>query len=529
MVAAALALAAFGCQGGAGDGDEADAGSGETSAPEPTPTPTFAEAVALELWLRTDHDEVLEFAVEGLLASTEAELDGRRLLLVGSAVDAPVLRLADEEAIQLALAGALLPGDHELVLINRDGSEELRSQSLMLHVIPGEPGPLQWSAEAQLATGIAATARLVSHGRGDDAVLALVDEDEARVWLGAPDPGWTGGGQALALPGLRAGPLLEQQVVLGTMVFDGQRWLSAIWREGDAARRVLMQRWPAAEDGSVGAAVGEPQALWDLDDPEFVARLGPHEARRIDGVALLGRTAFAALTVRRDADAIAPSDRMLTSRWLGPFVPESLLLRGSGGNDLALLHELLDPRLASVELDGPTPRLGLLFGGVFPISLGVGQNGLPQVHEDEVGAAPLVATGPWIRSLACGGLAAGGGCHHFALVGETSLRVLVGEPEGESWSALVELPAGPSAEPAAAVIAGAPTLLLPHGGDLSLSLLRSTGASPILDSVTGLACDDVEVWHRDQRPDPEDLSDLDVVPVACLSGGQLERGALGGS
>lgn len=528
LAAGALVLAASGCAGEEPiEGDEA----GEDDPPGP---PQWfgpeGESLPDVMILSADRTRDLSFMVADLRPNTHIELDGEASL---PGPGAPAWLDPDPEAAQLhvPLGGALVVGRHELALVHQVGSELLRSNPLALELEASSPGVLTASLGDE---AIAAGDRLVGEGQGGDAPLGIFDgaSGSLRAWAGA----WGAASVELELAGVGefaelGAPATWAALGLGIAAGPEARWLVVTWL--DEAREHAYVR-VAAVTGP-GELVGEPGPaleLWSLDDPDALAQLGPHEYASLRAVAVLDRTAVIGVEARRDLEQPSPGDRLLVTRFATALdeLGAPILVRGADGADLDLLGDAR--RWTGRELD---PRLGLRVDRAFAAELDVAANGLPRVEQLAFAAADRIPAGAvWMRSAD----AALGSRHVFALdQGADGDRVHVirdlrsfsapdheGEGDGAGelpgGTAVVELPAPPSAAPSLAALAGVPILLVPQGPDAEVLALRSTGAEILVEPVADLRCDAARL----SPPSADGVAD--TLPLACLRAGELFLGAL---
>lgn len=470
--------------------------------------PPSIELEVLELEVSAAEVGEVTLPVAHTRRDTRVDVDGQELR-VASIVD---------DTLHLPLGGAMVVGPHELTLIDRAGT----SEPLLISIVESQPGLL----EPTLLDGVVGIGdRLLSHGHGVDAALALLDETDARarVWAGQ----WSADGFALELPGLL--PVADQPIMSRAWVDvsiaelpGDERWVVATWlaEHGDIVRARVA---PVDELGVPTAEPGEVLDVWRLDDPDDTALLGPHELAQLDAVALLDRMIVLAVDARRDAEQPTIGDRVLVTRWLaadGSPAP-AVLVRGPNSRDLDLPG---DARLWTPL--GFDTALSIRVGLGFPWLLSVASNGLPQLGNDPGVRLALPTSSVWMRSAD----GAFGSRHAFAIDGALSqphVRVLwvnrwsTAGDELAGNSELIELPAWPSASPELAIFDGVPTLVLPMGADADVLALRSTGATVRIDELAGLRCDALALAN----PGTDGIGD--TLPLACLRAHELRRGFLG--
>lgn len=525
----AVIIVALGLVGGSGcpSAPPETSEDGETGVALP-PAPSFVAPASLELTIEASRDEALRLPIADWTPSTIAEFDGATFELgtedataleLGAEGGAAFLQAGDE--LIVPLAGGLVVGEHSLVLVRPFEGETLRSESLRIIVEPSVLGSLTVSETpeplALAPAGGLGESGLFAHGRGDDFVLGLRAGADARVWLG---DAWLAGasGEVLALPG--ASTEIDAAIVDRG---DHGRALVVAWLVGSPATEVRASLWALADEGA-GPFVVEPSApvldaalVWDLDDDPQNAALGPHETRRLDGVAVLADTVFAALTARRDAESVTPGDAALISRRIddAAALQAALVHRGSGSRDLDLPDSAV--RLPTPFAEG-APRLSLRLARAFPISVENASNGLPRIVEGEAIANVAIAAAPtWMRTLD-GSL---GARHSFASTGAVAIDGWLGIG-GQDGTPL------PDQSPAVGLLAGVPTLVFPQG-DAPTLVARSTGEPALVtEALDALRCEAVVAWTRGERSEPGGAlaSDPDRLPLACLRDGELRLAVL---
>lgn len=467
-----------------------------------------------EVVVSASQREDITILAADLLPNARVEIDGRSWSL---SERAPLIRAG--QTLRLPLAGALVVGTHELVLSQRDGKKQLRSDPLTIHVEAAELSPLAASLEPEL---VGAGDRLVDVGP-NQRLLAVVDELAHTIELRFDE--WSTPGVVHALPGLGgpAGPV-GGRVDLGFAQVGEQRWLITTWL-ADGGERVRARITPIDDDDD--DQLGEPGEvleLWSLADPDQRAALGPHEVAIDHGVALLDRMVVIAVEARRDAEQPSPGDRVLVTRWLsadGTPAPLSIL-RGPGRRDL----DLPQRTRSWLDLGASEPKLSLRVALAYPWLLELDGNGQPVLGEDPGEAGELTGSIAWMASAE----AALGARQAFALEldGEQArLRALRIDRWGPAELVdiamldLIELPARPTAAPSLAMVGGAPTLLIPFGVGMPAWAVRSTGEQALVDSLDSLDCDALALAMPDSDGEGENQK------VACIADGGLQTGSFG--
>jgi len=465
----------------------------------------------------------IEIDAADLQPNTRAELDGRSWSLRERG---PVSRA--RRTVVVSLAGALVVGVHELVLVHELGGEELRSEPLVIGVEAASLGPLAVTLDSPL---VGAGDRLV-HAGPNQTLLALVDEAGQTIELRRD--GWATAGSVQGLPGLVSPASPSAAVVDVTLAqldaLGRERWVITTWlAEGGARVRARITPLEPSDQAGGGEQLGEPGEvieLWNLADPEHRAALGPHQLAFNHGVALLGRRVVIAVEARRDADQPSLGDHLLVTRWLAadgtPAAPA--LVRGPNSRDLD--HPYRARRWLGYW---PTkPALSVRVGLGFAWLLELAGNGLPMLTGDPGDPGdPVSVAGELVWMASADGAL---GSRHVFMLEQTTDRAWIhalridrwGAAEPGETAALLELPGLPSGAPSLSSVAGSPTLLIPMGGDQPTLVLRSTGAAVVLDSLALLHCDALAL------AEPPADAEGDSRALACLATGGLRVGALGG-
>lgn len=490
-----------GCEGPSEPPGEEDEG-GE---PPPSGPPVILDVG--EVVVSAAEREDISIAAADLLPTTRVQIDGRSWSL---AEPGPVIRAG--QTLRVPLGGALVVGQHELVLTHRVGKKDLGSEPLPIRVEAAELDPLLASLAPEV---VGVGDRLIDVGPGER-LLGVVDDAAQTVELRRDD--WSAPGIVHALPGLAGA------VDLTLTEVDDQRWLVAAWL-ADGGARVRARVTSIDADDQLGEP-GELLELWNLEDPDHRALLGPHELAIDRGVALLDRMIVIAVEARRDAELASPGDHLLVTRWLDvDGSPAAIqVLRGPGGRDLDL------PQRARMWLDlgASEPTLSVRLALAFPWLLELAGNGLPILSEDP-GEASHVSGSPVWMAVADGAL---GSRHAFALEldddeGEARMRAVRIDRWGSagfveaSTVDVIELPAVPTGTPSLAMVAGSPTVLIPFGVGVPAWAMRSTGDWALLDSLLELGCDVLAL----AQPGTDGVGESQS--VACIAGGELRVGALG--
>ncbi|MFV8753848.1 hypothetical protein ACNOYE_25160 [Nannocystaceae bacterium ST9] len=483
-----LGLACASCRSGGEDGSDDEAADSEG---EPVPTPRFSDPANLSKVVTADRDEPIELGIADARPDLEVEIDGQRFTPTpGGVVD----RIA-EDRLRLRVEGSLLALLHDVVLVQRDGNESLRSESLTLAVVASEPSALAASVSASLG----ASDHVGARGSGEQALLGQLSGETLVVRRSvAQGEAWTWSEPIadIELPGIAS-----DVHSWAAIVEADQAWIA--WRVASPTGRTAIH-------ARVGEA-GEIQTLWRSDEPEGFASLGSHEYASLDAVAWLGRTALVGARVIRDVERATPGDRVLLTRRLDPagvaFDPQVVF--GPGVRDIDSLAPVID-------LSGDEPSLMVRLGRALPWSLRLATSGLPELG-DEPGPIELADDLRWLGAID-GAL----GSRHAVWIGEDGLRVGVLRIDrllDRSQAGELALPGPPSGPPALAVLAGVPTIVIPRG-DQPVVVVRSTGAELELAELPELACDELALLVSLAG------SRAGSLPIACLSAGELRLGSL---
>jgi hypothetical protein len=504
-------IAGTACEGAPEDeeaNEEADAGNDSPSEESPGP-PVIVEP--LEVTVSAAERQDITITAADLLSNARVELDGYSWSLTEPG---PVIRAG--QTLRVPLGGALVVGQHKLVVVHKDGNKELRSEPLPIEVEAAELDPLVATLEPEL---VGVGDRMVDVGPGER-LLAVVDDVAQSVELRFGD--WAAAGVVQELPELGgpAGPISGRVDVTLTEV-DEQSWLITTWL-ADGGDRVRARITPLDGDDQLGTP-GEVLELWNLDDLDHRALLGPHQLALDHGVALLDRMVVIAVEARRDAELSSPGDRMLVTRWLSADGSATALavMHGPGGRDLDLPHRAR----TWLDLGEPEATLSLRLALAYPWLLQLAGNGLPMLTDDPGEQADAPGAVVWM-ACAEGAL---GSRHAFALeLDDTQARVRV--LRIDRWGApsfvetplvdVIELPAMPTAAPSLGMVAGSPTLMVPFGIGTPAWAVRSTGDTALLDEFVQLGCDALAL----AQPDAD--GEGDVLALACIAAGELRVGTM---
>jgi hypothetical protein len=488
-----------------------DAASEEEDPDEPIPPPSI-ELVVPELEVSADQLGEISVPVADLRPDTRIDIDGLAWLPGGGAP----ATIVDEE-LRIPLGGAMVVGDHELSLSHQVGSDLLESETVAIRIFPS----FQTGLTANLAPEVVDLGNhLLAHGQGVDATFGVLDEVGERIRVRAGQ--WSATPFELELPGVSTSDDLRLGVDLTIATTAPERWVVVAWLAAGGTA-VFARIVPVDGYGEPLTEPGPPLELWNLDDPELISSLGPHELARIDAVALLDRMVVLGIDARRDAEQASIGDHLLVTRFLAAdgVAAAPVLVRGPDSRDLDLPA---DARLWTV---GTSTALSVRVGLGFPWLLEMASNGLPllggETGESESEAVPSAST--WMASAE----GAFGSRHVFALAegGPTpSVHVLwlnrwSGPDPEQTSSELIELPEWPTGSPCLAIFDGAPTLVLPMGPEQDVVALRSSGSSAPLTSIANLRCDELALAN----PGADGIAD--TLPLACLLGGELRLGFIG--
>ncbi len=508
-----LALLAAACGGGS-QGD-ATGGSGETEGDAMGTPPAFTSEAGDVITITADRVEPLALDVRDVeLGRTQFLLDGAAVVLAGS--ESPEASL-DERELVLSLRGGMATGEHRIEMVTPSSGGVLRSRELTLLVEPATPrSPVAQLDDAVVATGT----RLWSSGDGNRSLLAVLDPSSEppslRLIRGAGS-GFIDESRSVELPELVSDGALRPSVAAGLTVNDadeGGNRLRIVWVAGPDRRmlRLVDDDWDALVGVEPIAAV-EPA---DLPAAAEWAQLGTP--------AVLGDTLVVELIAPLDVEASRPGDHgLLYVRLVGdePEPPARLDL----GRPLDL--DQLGPGVDLLRARDGRRALGVRFDGARPWTLEAPRAGEPggarlRLAAGEVEAAPygvdgsLVGLATVVGSLASRSALAvrtGGGLRGAIFDGLSGPR-RARAPDGDAPSS------GASGPPAATLLAGTPTFLVPHGGQAEVSAVLGDGEALRIVPVPGLSCDEVALHIS------EPANENGTTGLACLLDGEVRLGTL---
>lgn len=522
----ALALGLGACGGDDGSGTGTDE-TGSTGGDEPVPSPAFSEPVSGKLSLLATRTTDVVLKVTGVVPGrTELVIDGQGLGPLGP--EALAGRLTPD-ILTLHVRGALVAGRHALLMriVGPEGVAESKTIDVEierdLSVVP--------ALEPMIPTELGAR-RLLAVGRGDDALLVVLDDGTG------PEPvlhllphgadGWDlEGRRTVAVPGLALDPaarVLPAAALRLHRTDDDPGRVRVAWRVGAPGERidVLEVAWDdataevaplaslALHDALAGhaaewAELGRPWLLADVLLAELVAPVDAEAPRPGDralvwtrlrpdpatptGLVLDAPQRAAVRTERVDLDRLGPALDRVSDDLHGP---PTVTIRADQHQPLVLEH---DPaggvRVRPTVVDG---RDRSFSHADLPLATVVGAFGARTV------AGVTARASGRMRVTTIDDLGDGG-------VDEASLGT-------DDLPALEQV----TAELAVSVVGGLPVFLVPFGAQAPVHAVYSTGSVVRIEVLEGLDCDAVALAPR---PDPDG-----AVALACARDGHLHLGAL---
>jgi hypothetical protein len=476
-----LGVAVLACEGGDGEAGTTSTGGG-TGAEEEFPLPRILDPASETVSIPINQVTPLLFGVNGVVPGiTEVHLTNRPL---GTLSPANELGSLSADALTLNLSGAMLPGAHQLSLVNPGNEGSQRSRTVTLALIPA--GTPAWSlgAPAPFADGESLTV----DGAFDRALLTVVDDTPAAAAAGPPvspraGHGWDPSPRRVPMPGYtRADD-------------EGAPPVSAAWStraaDGDADDRLRIT-WRIGQEGQSVGAVDVP---WSGDDPGVLETIAaapapidaPIEWAAYVRPRFLGRDVVIEMLALSDTEGARPGDRRLV------HVP------WPAGEAPAAPRLVATPELADLDALGPgfdladpqRPRLALRYAGLSPAFVELDSGGAAQLlrRDEPLGTpadAPVEVVGVASSLGAWSAFSIDGDGTH-ALNQLDTLNTTISPPY------VVEaapLPA-PSAAPAVSVLDGVPCIAVPYGDDEVVHVAALGGGLLRLRPLEGLHCDAV--------------------------------------
>lgn len=513
-----VALQAAACQAAGGD-DESGATEGSTGG-ETAPAPDFVEPASGRIDIPVTRTEDVVLGVTGVIAGvSRLEVDGINRGALGAGGHLGTL---DAEALTLRLRGAMVPGVHDLQLVDIGGEDPLVSRVIEAHLQPVPPPRLV----ADLDDEVSMPGRLVaSFGAAEHAVLVALDDTAPAapllriVPLGAE--GWDfGDAREITIWGYRRGPSEPGLAVAvertGPAADPDDDRLRVAWRVGFPGQEIDLVdvRWGEADAQTPGA-------------PAFVldpAVLGPFEYAELRRPVLAGDTLVAEAYAPTDVEAPRPGDHaLLTAHLQGrPAIATApARLQLGDRQDIDAIGPALD--VAGAEIDGPA-LLSARLDGRRPIVLRVeAATGRLYVREnpgDDGSRALSTVVGPLSAVLGAFG------SRRVAGWAEGRVRLLEVDDWGQTNGTEVVLgpetiadPSGATGELAVGSLGGAPVWLLPYGPDAPVQAIVTGGEAPAVQTLEALRCGQIAIAF-----DPRDTAAQ--LNLACASGGEVRAGRL---
>ena len=512
-----------GCPDGAGDSGDTDAGT-ETGAPVELEPPVLLEPLDEELILPvTRTDDIVLGVTQITPGVTRVVLDGKN---VGPLSNDNRIGTLTSDTLTLRLAGAMVPGDHQLKLRTPgaldDRGDPLESREVTLR-INGATTPVPVASVGDTVSFNADA--ILTAGYDSDGVLIAVDQEAdpaiATAYRGA------GGGWDLSTPSdfeLRGfvpdgDPRHGLSGCVHTDTGTADERVRVVWRVGaeGTAINVGDRHWP---DGF--AATRTALVLDELVDTGEYARLG----RPL----IYGSTVVAELLHTRNAEQLLPGDRTVVTVKLSGSPPQPLtpqITTVVGQNDIEFLSPAIDPVGHAV---GRSLAFAARVAGVRPVVFTL---------DEESGGLSIAVTEAADRLSLLGDLAA----PMVTVLGAFDSRQVFSPLHANADGARVMISyfddglssgasdASPNAgqlvelgDPTGAIVAtilhGAPVYVVPQGPDTPAFGFTSTGPSPTVGPIEGLACDEVAI------PVASEGINGDAVQLACRRGRDVFLGTL---
>lgn len=510
---AVLVALALGCRpdDGGGTGGDTDSDDTTTGSTGEIPDPTFLNPAVGEFVVLSTQHVPRELVVGNITpGNTKLLVDGQS---VGTLGPGSALGELTDERLTLFLHGALTSGTHTLRLTSDASDGPRYSSELTMIVEAPEDKPPRLRADLA-ADALAAGDGLVTAGSGPGSVLGVYTagpEPTLRLHLAGLD-GW------LPLPLVEVG--LEGHV-LDNMSLGPSIGLHLAPSEGDvvaaltvAYRRGLPGDAVVTRDVTVAPelAVRPPQIAIDRDDPLFATA----EYAALGRPFLLGRAVIAEFTAAADSELPHPGDRglaLVRRRTDGSWAPP-VRVATSAPLDLDGVGPVLD-LAAPAQVTGLSVRVARRLAGVLTLT----DAGAAQISFalDDI---TLPAADPCVLTT----IASSFGSRTVAVAARDGLRLAFlgtsGDPLSEVPDLPVELPDVPAtAAPAAAVILGFSTFLVPYGDAAPVHVVRGDGAQMYVEPLNvpePMHCRAVALLPA---ADP-------ALPFACLTDGLVRVGVL---
>lgn len=496
--------------------DGSPASETEADVDEVFEVPTFVEPTNDEAMIPVDRDEDIAFSVRGVRPGlTRVFIDERS---IGTGVDdgGPVSLTPD--ALTLHLTGALVLGEHTLQLRTLAPDETLESEVVSLIIIDAQDAVIT----ASMNDAVAFEADVVdAQGHGNAGVLMGYDlgTDPVSVTLAATqDEGWAISDR-VTVPLAGFDRTDEPRFTAAATLYerDETRRLRIAWRTGEEGRSLLGSDvlWPAA--------TAHTQAVVDLEE-EFDG----YEYSRLGRPLILGDTLVVEALLARDVEQPVPGSRTLLTSYIDPDTGRYGTPRLSAvgeGRDIDRIEPVRD---LLTHARGGTPGFSARVAGlravVFDVDAGTGA-----LSERPTGASDRFSTLGDANGPPQTILGALDSRHVFVPLEADSPRVFLRQfddrPGGGSedvspgMNALSDI-GDVSAPITSTVLGGLPVYLVPQGTQTPVAAIVSTGDTPRVVLLEGLACDEIAV------PIPAAETMTLELAAACRRGRDVHRATI---
>ncbi|MBV1859398.1 MAG: hypothetical protein KUG77_13380 [Nannocystaceae bacterium] len=480
-LAMTLACAATGSEDPAPD-DEAEVG-------EIFEVPTFVEPANDEATIPVDRDDDLALSVRGIRPGfTRVFIDEQS---VGTGLDDHGPISLSPDVLTLHLAGALVVGEHTLQLRTLTPDETLESEVVSLLVVDAQ----YTGVTASMSDTVAFEADVIdAQGHGDEGVLMGYDlgTDPVSVTLAASQ----NGGWAIAdrvtvpLAGFdRSGePRFTATAALRER--DETRRLRIAWRTGEEGRALLGSDmlWPAA--------TVHTQAVVEL-----VEQFDSFEYSRLGRPLILGDTLVVEALLAPDVEQPIPGSRTLLTSYIDPdtgrYGPPKVSAVGEG-RDIDRIEPVRD---LLTHARGGTPGFSARVAGLRAVVFEV-DSGTGTLSERPTGASDRFSTLGDADGPAHTIVGALDSRHVFVPLEAERPRVFFRQFDDRPGGGSEDVSPGLdelgdigefSAPITSTVLGGLPLYLVPQGTQTPVAAILSTGDTPRVVLLEGLACDEIAV------------------------------------
>lgn len=473
----------------ADDGKSPGRSDAEADDDEVFEVPTFVDPPNDEATIPVDRDDDLALSVRGIRPGFTRVFIDEQSVGTGLGDGGPVSLTPD--ALTLHLTGALVVGEHTLQLRTLTPDESLESEIVSLIVINAEAAELT----ASMNDAVAFEADVIdAQGHGDAGVLLGYDlsADPVSVTVAAAqDEGWAIADRVtVPLTGFDRTDEPRFTATAALRDRDETRRLRIAWRTGEEGRALLGTDvlWPAA--------TVHTQAVVDLAE-EFEG----YEYSRLGRPLILGDTLVVEALLARDVELPAPGARTLLTSYIDPVTGRYGVPRLSAvgeGRDIDRIEPVRD---LLTHARGGTPGFSARVAGlravVFEIDSGTGA-----LSERPTGASDRFSTLGEANGPTHTILGALDSRHVFVPLEADSPRVFLRQFDDRPGGGSEDVSPGMnaldsigdvSAPITSTVLGGLPLYLVPQGTQTPVAAILSTGDTPRVVLLEGLACDEVAV------------------------------------